>query len=302
LGDDRRVRVWLSVAGMLCAVAAMAGAGVASSAGPFEPSGELTCAFDPAAHELRLDYGSPGGGPDQAPMAWIYEAGGTIRVNEDLPGLTRISCGPVQPTTRNTDTIVLTAAVPLRGSETYITAGPNGLGPGATPEPGGDEIEITADLGPGAMVHAFGSRAADDWTYGSRGADRHAVNFNVHEGRPDADLEIIGAGQEISANVEGGANRVSAMGGAGTGGPLKTGIELIAMDGNDRLVGGPGDDDLVAYAGNDVLIGGPGDDHLDDVGGRGHDRLVCGPGHDRYRSSGKDRVRCGGDRGFGAGR
>ena len=53
-----------------------------------------------------------------------------------------------------------------------------------------------------------------------------------------------------------------------------------AADGNDRLVGGKGEDALFGGAGNDSLVGGSGRDLLS--GGAGGDRLVGGPGRNRY--------------------
>jgi len=53
-----------------------------------------------------------------------------------------------------------------------------------------------------------------------------------------------------------------------------------AADGNDRLVGGKGEDALFGGAGNDNLVGGSGRDLLS--GGRGGDIIVGGPGRNRY--------------------
>jgi Tol biopolymer transport system component len=52
------------------------------------------------------------------------------------------------------------------------------------------------------------------------------------------------------------------------------------VDGNDRIVGGKGEDALFGGAGNDNLVGGTGNDLLS--GGSGGDVIVGGPGRNRY--------------------
>lgn len=79
----------------------------------------------------------------------------------------------------------------------------------------------------------------------------------------------------------------------GDGGPgadwIRTGAgddELDCCDargtgGNDRLAGGPGDDEIHAWRGADVAIGGPGDDRIEGFrDGNTRDRLDCGAGRD----------------------
>jgi hypothetical protein len=296
------MRVRMIVGGLACAVMLTSAVGMATgsrSQGPFGPP-EIACAFDSSAHLLRIEYGIPGGDPRVRPIVWITRAGDTIRIEENFPGIgPRAQCVGGDPTVLNTERIELAVAAPIGGSETYILPGPDGLGPGATAEPGGDEIEIETELGPTASVHVTTTATPDSFAFGSR-RGLSLVNLNAGERRPDADLTAT-EGTRLSVNLAGGRNRATAMGGAGTGGPFDDRVLMIGGTGPDRLVGGRGNDDLSAYEGNDVLIGGPGDDRLDLVGGRGRDRLICGPGHDHYRSSGKDRVRCRGDRGRGAG-
>jgi Ca2+-binding RTX toxin-like protein len=55
---------------------------------------------------------------------------------------------------------------------------------------------------------------------------------------------------------------------------------LVGGDGNDRLHGGAGDDRLVGGDGNDRLSGGAGDDVMD--GGAGNDLAFGGAGDDLY--------------------
>ncbi|MFC3631212.1 calcium-binding protein [Paracoccus angustae] len=67
--------------------------------------------------------------------------------------------------------------------------------------------------------------------------------------------------------------------------------ELEGGRGNDRLAGGSGNDDLEGGLGNDVLAGGTGRDHLE--GGVGNDILTGGSGADVFEfewGDGRDRV------------
>jgi Ca2+-binding RTX toxin-like protein len=75
-----------------------------------------------------------------------------------------------------------------------------------------------------------------------------------------------------------------------------------AVDGNDRLNGGPGNDRLYGSGGKDTLVGGAGKDTL--VGGAGKDTLVGGKGGDSLKGGGgadtlkakdgvRDRIDCG---------
>ena len=281
----------LSLPAVVLALAALTTDG-ARSAGPFSPSGEVACTFDPQTHVARIDYGTPGE-RGQAPLVWITRVGDAIRIEEDFPGPgPNIECAGGGLTVQNTDQIELAALTRLRTSETYITVGDEGFAPGATPEPGGDEIEIESDLGRSAQIHVNGGLGADRWTFGSRGGETHLVNLNAGEGHPDGDLIVAPTPRSLSGNVGDGPDRASAMGGDGTGSPLQTDLLLIGLSGGQRFVGGPGNDELLGYFGNDVLIGGRGDDRLDIVGGKGHDVLICGPGRDEFRSSPKDKVRC----------
>jgi hypothetical protein len=261
-------------------------------AGILGPPNEVACTFDPDGHVLRIDYGVPADGPGQAPIVWITQVGDAIRIEEGFPGpFPNIRCAGGTPTVRNTDQIELAALTKLRTSETYISGGDGGLTPGATAEPGGDEIEIHSDLGRSAQLHVNGTQGADHWAFGSRG-ETHFVNLNAREGHPDGDLIVTPTPRSLSGNVGAGADRATAMGGAGTGAPLQTDLLLIGDRGSQRFVGGPGDDELLGYWGDDVLDGGAGDDRLDIVGGKGHDTLICGPGRDEFRSSNKDKVQC----------
>jgi Ca2+-binding RTX toxin-like protein len=79
---------------------------------------------------------------------------------------------------------------------------------------------------------------------------------------------------------------------------------MVGLDGNDRLVGGEGNDTLFADAqdptgqeGNDLLFGGPDRDTLVSIGGA--DQLVGNEGHDRIFAEDSPFARGGADEVFG---
>lgn len=68
--------------------------------------------------------------------------------------------------------------------------------------------------------------------------------------------------------------------------------EIDGNGGNDRIFGKEGRDELDGDAGNDFLHGGPGNDEID--GGRGKDTLSGGPGRDKFEfdeGDGKDVIK-----------
>lgn len=107
------------------------------------------------------------------------------------------------------------------------------------------------------------------------GAPQIAVSFEVSGTTAIYDLPI---GQSIT----GGKGDERFLGGIGD--DLMTGGRgddaLHGFGGNDRLFGGSGNDVLNGWVGNDVLFGGSGNDVL--IGGEGNDWLFGGGGADRY--------------------
>jgi ELWxxDGT repeat protein len=72
-------------------------------------------------------------------------------------------------------------------------------------------------------------------------------------------------------------------------GATEPGQPVTGTKGNDRLVGGDGNDWLSGGAGHDHLYGGPGNDRLN--GGSGKDNLFGGPGNDQLNGgTGHDRL------------
>jgi Ca2+-binding RTX toxin-like protein len=55
-------------------------------------------------------------------------------------------------------------------------------------------------------------------------------------------------------------------------------VQRNGTQGNDLLIGGPGDDKFNGLGGNDCIIGGGGNDNID--GGGGNDIIIGGPGDD----------------------
>jgi RTX calcium-binding nonapeptide repeat (4 copies) len=269
----------------ICAAAAIAAAALVAgpaSAGFVQP--EIACTYDPATRVVTVNYGDPAA-PDtssQLPSLLLVRDGKELLFREVTGGeIDTRPCTGGTPTVNNTDRIDLRRiADPLLGTLTFIdvTGGP--IGPGATPEKGGSEIEIDADLGEEPSFDITGTRKADYWVFGSKG-DRHQVNLNPAEKSPDADLVVHGAPEDFFTSGSPGDDRWLASGGKGTGGPLAVHIGVAGGAGDDTLAGGRADDYFQGDHGADVIRGGAGDDRIDLYGSEGSDRLFCGPGKDR---------------------
>lgn len=168
------------------------------------------------------------------------------------------------------------------------------LRPGATQEPGGDEIEIVAEFpreppNKWSSIFVTGGQLADRMRIGGLGRGRSGVNLALQrDGRhPDVDLLVLAAADaRFKLDGGGGNDRVDATGqGAEFIGPLRQrSLALLGGEGADLLVGGPeldvvdgqeGRDTIYGDEGNDRLTGGEGNDWVS--GGAGDDRLAAGP-------------------------
>lgn len=143
----------------------------------------------------------------------------------------------------------------------FLAGGGDGYPFGATTLPGS-----RVDLGPANLP-------AGTVTFSAPGTEQHALAeyfvqnhgvgtgspYDVEETPPELDERI----QILTARDDG----------------LVASI-VVGTTGDDRLVGGPGDDVLLGLAGDDFLIGGGGDDYL--AGGPGNDTLVGGGGANRF--------------------
>ena len=279
---ERRHSTAAGVAACLVAavVAAVIVAGSAS-AGFVQP--EIACTYDPAARVVTVNYGDPTASDtsNQLPSLSIERHGKQLLFREVTGGeIDTRPCTGGTPTVSNTDRIDLRRiADPLLGTLTFIdlTGGP--LGPGATPEKGGSEIEIDADLGEEPEFDLTGTKKGDYWVFGSKG-DRHQVNLNAGEKAPDADLVVHGAPEEFFMSGSPGDDKWIGSGGKGTGGPLTVHIGAAGGAGDDTLAGGRDDDYFEGDHGADVIRGGAGDDRIDVYGSEGADHLLCGRGDD----------------------
>jgi RTX calcium-binding nonapeptide repeat (4 copies) len=277
---------------LAAAVAAVAVASGPASAGFVQP--EIACAHDAATKVVTVAYGDPAASDpsSQLPSLLLVRDGKELLFREVTGGeIDTRPCTGGTPTVDNTDRIELRLAVEgLLGTLTFIdvTGGP--LGPGATPEKGGSEIEIDAELGEEPAFDLTGTKKGDYWVFGSSG-DRHQVNLNPAEKSPDADLVIHGAPEEFFMSGSPGDDRWLGSGGKGTGRPLTVHIGAAGGAGDDTLAGGKADDYFEGDHGRDRINGGAGDDRLDVYGSEGRDRLFCGPGDDHAGVHKRDRAR-----------
>lgn len=182
-------------------------------------------------------------------------------------------CARAVPTVHNVDRIeyVTDSGVPFIN---YHGDGP--LGPGATDEPGGDEIEIVVkESYDPKVVNVGGTPEADRIEIGQRNR-RVGIDLDAQAdgGAADADLSVpLGKGEQVFLRVIGrdGDDEISALGAPGFPKPLLSAERVL-------MAGGPGDDVLNGGPSRDALSGNDGNDRL--FGGRGNDKLVVGPGRD----------------------
>jgi Ca2+-binding RTX toxin-like protein len=157
----------------------------------------------------------------------------------------------------------------------YLGNGP--LEPGATDEPGGDEIEITVieDYEP-KVVNVGGGPEADRIEIGQRNHRRVGINLNAQADGDSQDVDLsapIAKGEQVYLRVvaKGGDDELSALGAPGYPEPVLAAERLV-------MTGGPGNDILNGGPSRDALSGNDGNDQL--FGGRGRDKLLVGPGRD----------------------
>ena len=108
-------------------------------------------------------------------------------------------------------------------------------------------------------------------------------------GDGDVDITPDGPVRIYGLDGTGGNDLLSGAGSKATGGAVERPVSMFGGAGDDRLVGGRGNDFInedFAETGDDVLIGGRGNDSLNGGGGkdtlhagRGKDSLVADDGH-----------------------
>jgi len=183
-------------------------------------------------------------------------------------------CAGVAPTVFNIDRIAYSSrsGVPFIN---YLGDGP--LGPGATPEPGADEIEVEInETYKPKQLNVAGTARGERIEVGQLGRRRIGVNLDARAdgGSQDADVTLrVRRRDELTMKVVGkeGNDTLSALGGRAFTGVLASAKRL-------SMNGGPGDDVLRGGPFRDLLRGDTGNDRM--FGGRGRDRLSVGPGRD----------------------
>ncbi len=243
-------------------------------AGPAGPAGDVLKVVDRAAS-----------------VTHIYREGDEVVVFNNLDSA-RTACAGGTPTVFNIDRIEYSTAVgtPFLG---YLGSG--ALAPGASPEVGAAEIEVSiSESYDPKVLNVAGTAAAERIEIGQVGRGAVGVNLNARAdaSAQDADvtLPVPVAGEVfLRAVAKGGNDTVSALGGPAFSGP--------AVANRLSLTGGPGDDRLLGGRGNEFLNGEDGNDLL--RGGRGRDRLAIGAGRDIAKGGkGSDQIE---NRDFGSG-
>jgi hypothetical protein len=237
--------------------------------------------------------------PTDARAATSCDFGGglldvTLGASQDVAGLTVIGnqiavfpasgvplkCTGVDPTVTTTNTISVHNAPGLHFNEVAIS-GADQFGPGLTPEPGDDEIEIFVNLngGQGTRLVVLSGLPSARMFFGTGGINPNAFD---NEDQPDRDIDHNETVETIDAAGGPGPDLLSAQGGRGTGGPLTRDIVLFGNDGDDTLIGGDGSDALFGGEGLDAIAGFGGDDEIDAALGASAS-LTGGDGDDTIR-------------------
>ena len=229
---------------------------------PLSPSPALaaaTCSFDPATNVLQINLGDD----DQA---FVDRTGSNIRI-QTVSGtsVVTVACSGGQPTVHNTDDINITGSAGTNYLYIYLAGG--FFSPGATDEPGAsDEIEITVDLG--GSDNFFLSGAPGGGPMNLR-AGATGLNLNASE-RTGIDADVTIASDiyiQLYGNF-GEPNVISGAGGAGTGGPFPTTLDIRGHESPETLIGGSGNDGIFAAGGKDLVAGGAGGDLIEGQEGR----------------------------------
>jgi hypothetical protein len=204
-----------------------------------------------------------------------------------------LDCAGPEATVRNVDRIVYRPpAVAHVGHRLTIDEGGGLLQPGASPEAGGDEVEVFAEFPeePGhkwSSIFVTGTVGSDRIRIGGLSHRRTGVNLDVLRdgGHLDADV-IVTAARRAHFQLEGGPgnDRLGASGrGAEFVGPMpQWSLSLRPEEGDDFVIGGPQRDSVRGLEGEDLIYGREGDDRL--TGDEGADRVYGGAGDDEIRA------------------
>ncbi len=177
------------------------------------------------------------------------------------------------------------------------SAGP--FAPGATPKPGGDEIEDLRPLperAPGAEQPELpdGPRGRHQRTeklrIGRVGRDRTGIDLDAAADGAHPDADVIASSVSPAHYILeglGGNDRLDSSGtGAEFDGPLPEGsVTLVGGPGDDLILGGPQREIVRAGPGDDTIYTRGGDDTIDP--GLGIDHAYAGPGDDSISTRGE---------------
>ncbi|MEX2448912.1 MAG: hypothetical protein WD404_09260 [Solirubrobacterales bacterium] len=183
-------------------------------------------------------------------------------------------CAGAAPSVFNIDRITYSSAT---GAPFINYLGDGPLGPGVTPEPGADEIEVRVhEAYEPKVLNVAGTERGERIEVGQLGRRRIGVNLDAQAdgGDQDADVTLgVRPGDELTVKVvaKGGDDTLSALGGRAFTDVLSSARRL-------SMSGGPGDDVLSGGPFRDLLHGDAGNDKI--FGGRGRDQLSVGPGRD----------------------
>lgn len=201
----------------------------------------------------------------------IYRVGDEIHIYSNADRNPPVCTGAV-PTVFNVDRIEYST----ESSTPFINYhGEGPLAPGASPEPGADEIEITITEGyDPKVVNIAGTNEGERIEAGQLGTTLAGVNLNADADGDAQDADVTFSAPKrafLRITARDGDDEISALGGPAFEGPFVPAERLT-------FAGGPGDDLLSGGPFRDMLAGNEGDDEL--LGGRGRDKLTIGPGRD----------------------
>lgn len=205
-------------------------------------------------------------------VSHVYRQGDAIVVSNNSDSDAAVCTGGA-PTVFNVDRIEYSSA----NGVLFLNYGGSGpLAPGASSEPGAEEIEVSLDLSyEPKVLNVAGSAAAERIEVGQLGRKAVGINLNAQADGSAQDADVTMAVPEaaevlVRVVAKGGDDILSALGGPAFTEPISA--EKLT------LTGGPGNDVLNGGPFRDFLSGDDGDDQL--FGGRGRDRLYVGPGRD----------------------
>jgi len=205
----------------------------------------------------------------------IRREGRGIRVVNFIRG----HCTGDAPTVDNLDRIIL--RVPHNrgeGEEVRINLRGGPFGPGATPEPSGGEIEITADV---PALEVEGGKGPDSMVARTLRDGRIGLDLDGPADRGERDYEIVFPHAPFLLRLAGnrGRDRLDTRGITNMGVGFRHVIRLLGKLGSDLILGGPRNEWRIEDgAGNDLVRTGGGNDEV--LLGLGHDTVFGGRGRD----------------------